>query len=183
MKNTLSQSKEFKIQNSNNKDKENLKDILFIIIKFFVIIGSIWIIFSFVFGVTIMQGEDMYPKIRDGDLMLYYRLQQHYYIGDVVIFFDEGKQYVGRIVAKDGDVVDISDDGGLYVNGSLQNEQIFYPTHKIEQGITFPYEVKQDCVFLLSDFRSNGIDSRSYGAVEINQLSGKIFTIIRRRGI
>lgn len=158
-------------------------DIIYFLIKIGVVILSGWIIFGLVFGVTVVTGEDMYPRIRDGDLMIYYRLQKEYHIEDVVTFTNEDNRYTGRIVAQGGDIVNISENGELIVNGSVQSESVYYPTEVVDGGVTFPYEVPTGNVFLLCDFRTNAIDSRTYGAVEIDELDGKVITILRRRGI
>lgn len=165
------------------KDKLALRDIRDFLIKlaFIVVLG--WILLGVVFGVAVMEGEDMYPRLRDGDFMVYYRLQQDYHIGDVVTFKSDDRRYTGRIVAQGGDTVDITEEGELIVNGSVQTEEIYYPTEITEGSIDFPCEVPQGSVFLLCDFRTTGYDSRNYGPVEIDSLDGKVITILRRRGI
>jgi signal peptidase I len=129
-----------------------------------------------------MHGETMYPRLRDGDLILYYRLERNYSIGDVVVFQANATTRVARIVAQGGDVVDINDDGQLLVNGNVQDEEIFYPTETMP-GVTYPYTVEADSYFMLCDFRTASQDSRSYGAVSAHDFYGKVITILRRRGI
>ena len=142
-----------------------------------------WVLLGVVFGLAVVQGEDMYPRLRDGDLMVFYRLQQDYYIGDVVTFRQGDRRYTGRIVAQGGDTVDVNDDGELLVNGNVQSEEIFYPTQVSEGQTSLPCTVPDGAVYLLCDFRTNGTDSRSYGPVQISDLDGKVITILRRRGI
>lgn len=158
-------------------------DILAFLIKLGITLLVGWVLLGVIFGVAVATGEDMYPRIRDGDLMIYYRLQQDYHIEDVVTFTRDGQRYTGRIVAQGGDTVDLTEAGELLVNGSVQSESIFYPTLAVGGGTTFPCEVPQGSVFLLCDFRTNATDSRSYGAVALEDLDGKVITILRRRGI
>ena len=165
------------------RDRMAIRDIWAFLIKLAVVLLAGWILFGFVFGVAIMEGEDMYPRIRDGDLLVYYRLQEEYHIGDVATFSQDGRRYTGRIVAQGGDTVDISEDGQLLINGSIQDEEIFYPTETVEGGISLPYTIPEGEVFLLCDFRTTGVDSRTYGSVELGKLDGKVITILRRRGI
>jgi signal peptidase I len=49
--------------------------------------------------------------------------------------------------------------------------------------ITYPYTVEADSYFVLCDFRTASIDSRSFGAVPKKNLDGKVITLLRRRGI
>jgi signal peptidase I len=145
---------------------------------------ALWAIFTFVFGLRQVSGETMYPRLRDGDLILYYRLEQDYQIGDVVVFERRSYPRVARIVAQGGDVVDLNADGQLVVNGNIQDEEIFYPTEADQDGeVTFPYTVEADSYFVLCDYRIASVDSRSYGTIPQSDLDGKVITLLRRRGI
>lgn len=164
-------------------NKQALRDIRAFLTKLAAILLIGWLLSGFIFGITVMEGEDMYPRIRDGDVLLFYRLQREYHIGDVATFTRDGRRYTGRIAAQGGDTVDITEEGQLLVNGSVQDEEIFYPTETLNSGVEFPCEIPGGSVFLLCDFRTNGIDSRSYGPVDRDELDGKVMTILRRRGI
>lgn len=165
------------------RDRLAKADIRAFLIRLAVTAAAAWILLGVVFGLAVMEGEDMYPRLRDGDLMVYYRLQGEYHIGDVVTFSRDGRRYTGRIVAQGGDRVDLSEAGELLVNGSVQDEEIYYPTQAVGGGTSFPCTVPEESVFLLCDFRTNGTDSRMYGSVETEELDGKVITILRRRGI
>lgn len=166
-----------------NDDRRALRDIRAVFIKTGVIAVFGWILVGVVFGFAVMEGEGMYPRVRDGDLMVFYRLDQDYAVGDVVTFVDGGVRRTGRIVAQGGDDVSFSDDGELIVNGSVQDEQIFYPTEPQEGSASSTCDVPDGSVYLLGDFRTNAVDSRTYGPVRIDDLDGKVITILRRRGI
>lgn len=170
-------------EDKRNRDRLAVRDIVYFLIKLAMMALAGWLLLGAVFGVAVMEGEDMYPRLRDGDLMVYYRLQQEYHIGDVVTFSRDGRRYTGRIVAQGGDTVDLTEEGQLLVNGSVQDEEIFYPTLREEGGISLPCEIPEGSVFLLCDFRTNATDSRNYGPVELDSLDGKVITILRRRGI
>jgi signal peptidase I len=110
-------------------------------------------------------------------------LEQDYYIDDVVTFKINGTQRTARIVAMEGDVVELSTDGQLVVNGNVQSEEVFYSTEPLPAGITYPYTVPEDSYFVLCDFRTASYDSRGYGAISRSDLEGKVITVLRRRGI
>ena len=163
--------------------KELLLSCRDLLIKVIDIAVFLWLVFTQLFGMAAMSGESMYPRVRDGDLLIFYRLEKDYHIGDVVTFERDGKRFVARIVAAGGDLVNFSENGELLVNGNIQQEEIFYPTTAENAAIRTPCEVEQDSYFLLCDFRTNGTDSRQYGAVTRQELDGKVITILRRRGI
>jgi signal peptidase I len=86
-------------------------------------------------------------------------------------------------VAQGGDVVDLNEEGQLLVNGNVQQEEIFYETEAPVSGQAFPYTVEEGSYFILCDYRTASVDSRTYGAVSKNDLDGKVITLLRRRGI
>jgi signal peptidase I len=171
------------VEEDKKNNQQQKKEIFDAFVKLGAFCLIIWIIFTFLFGITKMQGETMYPKVRDGDLMLYYRLQKEYHSGDVITFMLEGNRRTARVVAVGGDVVDINYEGELLINGNVQSEEIFYSTEKLTNGVTYPYTVEENSYFVLCDFRTSSIDSRRYGAIPKKDISGKVITILRRRGI
>lgn len=124
----------------------------------------------------------MKPAVQAGDLVIFYRLADTYAASDVAVLEYEGQQQVRRVVAVAGDIVDITEEG-LFINGSYVTEQNMQAIHLYEEGITFPVTVPEGHVFVLGDNRSNTVDSRIYGTVPIKDLSGKVTTIVRQRGI
>ena len=122
------------------------------------------------------------PMVRDGDLVITLRLQKPY-INAAVMYGHDGKTTVGRVIAMEGSVVDISDNGGITVNGNTPTEEVFYPTYPANGSeIQYPYTVPQGKVFILNDFREDTNDSRSFGAVDTGELQGTLLLTMRRRG-
>ena len=149
------------------------------VFKFVGVILITCIIFNFVLGIFILHGNYMFPAVRDGDLCITYRLEK-YIIGDVVLYNTGGKERVGRIVAVEGQTVEITDSGELLVDGVPPAEQIFYPTDK--GTLTYPCTVGNGQVFILNDFRSVTEDSREFGPIDIKDLDGKFIFSVRKRG-
>ena len=158
---------------------ENIREIRNLVFKLIVVVAATLILMNYVFGIFILRGNYMFPAVRDGDLMLTYRLEE-YSIGDVVMYEYEGKERIGRIIATEGMEVSISETGELMIDGAIPAEQIFYLTDKGTQK--YPYKVKEGENFIMNDFRSDTNDSRSFGAVNKSMLDGKCIFIIRRRG-
>jgi signal peptidase I len=151
--------------------------------KYVLLVVAIWFVFSFVFSVNQMSGETMYPRLRDGDLLLSFRLERSYEVDDVVLYKHNGVQSVARVVAQAGDVVDVSEDGYLVINGNIKQEEVFYATEAKAGGIELPYTVPEDSYFLLCDYRTASADSRIYGAISQKDMVGKVITLLRRRSI
>ena len=141
-----------------------------------------YVIFTQVFLITQNKGQGMFPAIKDGDLIIGYRLQQEYAKNDVVVYTVDGEQRVGRIIGRPTDVVNMNDSGSLQVNGTTQSGEILYPTYA-KEGIEYPYRVLENQVFIMGDYRTNAVDSRDHGAVDLKNVKGKVITILRRRGL
>ena len=122
----------------------------------------------------------MFPALKDGDLVIAFRMQRDYAKGDVIVCTVDGQPYVGRIAARELDVVSLGETGTLIVNGTVQGGEIIYPTYGREP-LEYPFRVPEGCVFLLGDHRTAARDSRDFGPVSEDQVQGKVITILRRR--
>ena len=144
----------------------------------------LWILFSLIFGLTAMGNDDMVPRISAGDLLLYYRLEDNWRADDIAVFEKDGVQYTGRIIAAGGDSVEITEDARVMINGSIVAESdIYYSTPQYDSDVTYPVTLREDEVFILCDFREGGKDSRSFGPVSMDEIKGKVITVIRRSGL
>lgn len=154
------------------------------LVRLFLLITVIGILFGVVFGLTPMANADMQPAVCAGDLMLYYRLDKNLKSDDVVVFQKEGIQYTGRIVAVPGDVVEITDESELMVNkNTVMEDNIFYTTPAYDSEVEYPLALKEDQYFILCDNREGAKDSRAFGVVDTSEIKGKVITIVRRSGI
>ena len=153
-----------------------------LLIKLAAIAVAVWLVFAFVLGVTINYGNNMHPAVNDGDLIVSFRLQWPY-LNAAVIYNHDGRKRTGRVVGLPGNVIDISEKGELLVNGAIASEDVYYPTKKAENSkVTYPYTVEEGRAFVLNDYREDTDDSRSFGAVSLNDIEGPLIFSMRRRG-
>lgn len=139
------------------------------------------LLFTVLFGLLRNQDAGMYPGVKDGDLVVFYRLDKTYNAQDLLILDYQGQRQVRRVVAAAGDTVDITKEG-LLVNGSPQQEQAIYEiTERYDSGLELPLTLKEGEVFVLGDAREHASDSRIYGVVDTKKTLGKVMMIIRRR--
>ena len=162
-------------------DWEDVKSFLS---KLVMMVLVIWVLFGQVFGITPMKNNDMSPSVSAGDLLLYYRMQDKLRTDDVVVFEKDGKQYVGRIVGKCGETVEITEESSLKINGSVRIEtNIFYTTPRYDDAVAYPVELADDEYFILCDYREGARDSRYFGPVKRSEIKGKVITILRRSSL
>lgn len=152
-------------------------------LKILVIAGVTLLLFTFVYGLHYNVDPSMYPAVKDGDLIMYYRLDKDYRAGDLLLLIFQGEKQVRRVIATAGDSVDISEEG-LIINGALQQErEIYRQTQRYAEGIEFPLTLGENEVFVLGDAREGVTDSRVYGAVDTQKTLGTVITILRRRNL
>lgn len=98
-----------------------------LIIKTAILIVVFYLLFQYVFGIHYLRGNYMFPALKDGDLVMTYKLEEAVK-NDVVMYEMNGETRLGRIVGYAGDTIAFSPDGELLVNGCVASEEIFYPT-------------------------------------------------------
>lgn len=153
-----------------------------LLLRILFLIAALWALFTYVFLITQVSGNDMFPAVKDGDLAVAFRLQQDYAKGDVIVYRANGKTWFGRIAARATDVVTLDDSGNLQVNGTTQSGEILYPTYA-KEGLEYPYRVPEGHVFVLGDYRTQTQDSRDFGPIPLENVLGKVITILRKRGL
>ena len=142
-----------------------------------------YFLFTQVFLVTQNSGLGMFPAMKDGDLMVVFRMHKEYRQDDVITYRAENRRHVGRIVASGGDVVNMDEDGKLYINEVQHTGEILYPSYARETGIQYPFNVPEGSFFIMGDYRTQTLDSRDFGAIDRNDVEGKVITILRRRSL
>lgn len=160
---------------------KNLKKFIFLLIKIVVIIFIIYILFFFVFGIFRLKNNNMYPFIDEGSLVLFYRLDKNYNVGDVVVVNKNNKQEIYRIVAIGDDEVNINDDFEVLVNSYPEANETLFKTEK--DVVKFPLKVKSNNYFVLNDNRSNKTDSRKFNTIKDSDIEGKVISFLKTRNI
>lgn len=159
------------------------QDVLYLLLKIAGIAFIVVLLFTFMFGVLRVTDIAMDPSIKDGDMVFWYRLDKEYVASDPIVVSYEGESQVRRVVAVAGDTVDITEEGLLINDSLVQEHDIFGETLHYEDGISLPITIEDGQVFVLGDRRTDSIDSRLYGPIDIKDTLGKVMTIIRRRNI
>lgn len=130
-----------------------------------------------------VTGDSMAPTLASGDVLLLQKTQR-LAPGDVCGFRWQDKILLKRVIGGPGDTVDIDDDGKVRVNGELLEEPYVEEPALGECDINFPYQVPENCYFVLGDHRETSIDSRStvVGCVETSQIVGRVWVRVAPLG-
>ena len=134
------------------------------------------LIATLVLPVLQIAGTSMEPNLNDGDIVLLVKTKD-LETGDLCAFYYSNKILIKRVIATPGDYIWIESDGTVFLNGNALDEP--YITQKAlgECDVEFPYQVPENCYFVMGDQRETSIDSRSsvIGCIPEDQLIGKIF--------
>ena len=150
-------------------------------IKVFVTALVLTVVFRFIAGIHICHTNSAFPTIRDGEFCLTYRLAELKQ-GTMIVYRHNGEVKFGRVIAFGSDKVSIFNDF-ISVNDYGISENAVYPTSPEGSAISYPYQVPENCVFVLNDFRSNLSDSRTYGGIPLEDVEGAVVFTMRMRGI
>ena len=164
-------------------DKKGVSDnILDYLHDLIYILAAVVLLCLLFFRVVVVNGSSMYNTLIDGDYLLlisstFYRQPQQ---GDIIVAskdtFDDGKPIVKRVIATEGQFVDIDfSTGTVYVDGVALEEDYTYTNTTLKEGVSFPLRVEEGHVFVLGDNRAHSRDSRSpdIGQIDCREILGK----------
>ena len=120
-------------------------------------------------------GSSMTPTLVDGDLVVSVK-EAGFKQKDVIAFYYNNKILVKRVIASEGEWIDIDKEGNVFVNGVALDEPYVMDKALGECDIELPYQVPEGRVFVMGDHRSVSVDSRSstVGCVAEEQIVGKL---------
>ena len=149
--------------------------------KIILIIGLIYVVFTYFYGFYIIPDDTMYPLYHQGDIVIVDRRSKTPLQAEVVQIEVKGKTQFRRIIADENDNVNITKDGVIKVNGSNLIEELPYKTYPYNNE-QYPVYVYFNHYFVLADNRENakGEDSRGYGLISSENIKGKVIGIIFR---
>ena len=177
-----------KYSSEQNMDNNWKKSVILYIQDLVYMLMGIFLVFLLLFRVIVVSGDSMYSTLLDGDYLLllgnvFYQEPEY---GDIVVIskesFDHGTPIVKRVIATEGQTVDIDFVNGIvYVDDVALNEPYINSLTTMNEGNHFPLTVEDDCVFVLGDNRGVSRDSRDpvIGQVDKREILGKaIFLMV-----
>ncbi len=141
-----------------------------------VVVAAIAVLLATMFlPVLQVSGTSMEPTLSDNDIIVLLKTS-NFDTGDLIGFYYQNKILLKRVIAGPGDVVDIDEEGNVYVNDELLDEPYLTSRALGETDLTYPYQVPENRYFVMGDNRATSIDSRSsaIGCIEVDQIVGKV---------
>lgn len=137
---------------------------------------------------VVVSGSSMKNTLVNGDFLILvsntiYHEPKH---GDIVVVsmesFDDGKPIVKRVIATEGQTVDIDFvTGTVYVDDKPLEESYTLSPTTTNGGTEFPLEVEEGHIFVMGDNRNNSRDSRfvEIGQIDEREILGKaVFLLV-----
>ena len=179
-----------KKRNGSNKKEEILtwkQNMVLYLHDLVIYVSVILLVFLLLFRIIVVTGDSMYSTLWDGDYLLLMSnlLYPDPEAGDIVVVskqsYDDGAPIVKRVIATEGQIVDIDFENGIvYVDGlPIEEEYINTPTNR-QEGMSFPLIVEKGCYFVMGDNRNNSRDSRSpdIGQIDRREILGKAILLM-----
>lgn len=150
---------------------------------------AIVLAFAFLFQVAVVEGGSMQNTLQSGDRLFVFSAFYTPQRGDIVVVqaaeemnskfsldaIPQGNRIIKRVVALEGDLVEVKTNGDIYVNGILEDGDGYeilvdgYMKYPTAQSFTVP----DGHVFLAGDHRNVSLDSRALGVVDVRWIQGK----------
>lgn len=122
-----------------------------------------------------IYGSSMTPSLYEGDIVVSLKTTD-FGRGDIISFYYNNKILVKRVIAFEGEWVNIDEEGNVYVDGQQLDEPYIDEKALGECDIKLPYQVPDGRLFVMGDHRATSADSRSttVGCVMEEQIVGRI---------
>ena len=138
---------------------------------------AVWVLFGVVFEIATVRGVSMLPTLRDGTVVLAYRLGPEPKPGDVVLIRStQRRDYIKRVIGVPGDTIGIDAETGTVIrNGEpLAEPYAAGPTLPREDGLAFPVTLGEGEYLLLGDNRAVSSDGRDWGLIDKEQIKARV---------
>ena len=177
------------ISNEQKKKTPWQKHVMLYLHDMVYLLAAAMVVLLLCFRVVVVSGTSMNTTLLDGDYLLllsnaFYHDPQY---GDIIVAskdsFENGSPIVKRVIATEGQWVDIDfekgivfvSDDGMTTWRQLDEPYTYTPTN-VQEGVQFPLYVEEGCLFVMGDNRNGSRDSRSpdIGLVDKREVLGKV---------
>ncbi len=165
-------------------DKKTFWEYMKISVITVVVMILILILISCVAQRTVVNGDSMYPTLENNESVIVNKLAYKFEEierFDVVIFphYNEKKSeeifYVKRVIGMPGEIIRI-ENGNIYINDEQLEEYYGYYDMDLPffEGVAQDdYYIGEDEYFVIGDNRNNSEDSRTFGCISEDIITGK----------
>lgn len=172
----LPELEEIELELERLQGKKNWRSALRSTIYTLIVVAAIAVLVAMLaLPVLRVSGSSMEPNLNDGDIIVGIK-SRDFEIGQICCFYYNNKLLLKRVIATEGDWVEMDEAGYVYVNGSRIEEPYVKDRGLGICDVEFPYQVPEASLFLMGDHRSTSVDSRStiVGCIPEEEIVGRI---------
>lgn len=155
--------------------KKVLKEILSTSLYLLVVLCAVYLVIHYVGQRTQVEGRSMEPTLEDGNNLIVDKISYRFHDPerfDIIVFpfqYDKNTFYIKRIIGLPGEMVQIDDEGNIYIDGEILAEgygkEVIENPGRARELIT----LGDDEYFVMGDNRNNSSDSRDPAVGNINR--------------
>lgn len=164
---------EEEITSEKRKGKGIMRELAEWVVAFAVAIVLALIIRTYFFTLVAVSGPSMDNTLHDGERLVVVKFNYTPEQGDIIVFEPDlypETPFIKRIVATEGQTVDIDSRGVVYVDGKvLEEDYIKNSTNLMGRDVEFPITVPEDCVFVMGDNRQGSHDGRNLDVSSVKE--------------
>jgi len=146
-----------------------MKNFIKELIPYVIIIVVVVLIRMFIVTPVQVDGNSMYPTLKDNEILLLKKYDQKYKRFDIVVLNYNNSKLIKRIIGLPGEHIEYKDNK-LYVNGKYVKERFKRNTETSDFEID--KKIPEGYYFVMGDNRDNSTDSRMIGFISKNDLEG-----------
>ena len=156
------------------------------------LLAGILLVLLLLFRVVVVSGPSMNDTLVNGDYLIllnnvFYCEPKH---GDIIVAskdsFKDGEPIIKRVIATEGQWVDIDFNAGIVYVGDDADHMVALDEDYTKtlttrkEGIEFPLQVDEGCIFVMGDNRDASKDSRNpeIGLIDTREVLGKAIFLI-----
>ena len=175
-KNNLPTAEQYSKELQRIRYKKDYRKMLANTVSSLIVVAAIAVLISMLFlPVLRVTGTSMTPTLMNDELVICSK-RSNFKSGDVVAFYFNNKILLKRVIGTAGDVIDVTEDGFVYVNGEMLDEPYVSEHAFGECDIELPYQVPENRIFVMGDHRATSVDSRSstIGCIADEYIIGRV---------
>ena len=175
-KNNLPTAEQYSKELQRIRYRKDYRKMLANTISSLIVVAAIAVLISMLFlPVLRVTGTSMTPTLMNDELVICSK-RSNFKSGDVVAFYFNNKILLKRVIGTAGDVIDVTEDGFVYVNGEMLDEPYVSEHAFGECDIELPYQVPENRIFVMGDHRATSVDSRSstIGCIADEYIIGRV---------
>lgn len=145
-----------------------------------IVIAAVAVLIStMIMPVLRVTGTSMNPTLNNDEVLVCSKLSE-IKKGDIAAFYYNNKVLLKRVIGTSGDIIDITEEGTVSVNGEVLDEPYISEAAFGECDIELPYQVPENRIFVMGDHRAVSIDSRSssVGCIADENIIGKVIMVV-----